>query len=205
ALRDFLSENDITNYFAVLMDTNSSINNFSPSALEDPSMKSLPLPENSGRDLYPPIYTLDTWDVFSGKYYTGLDLEQSSESLRQFFSLGRPLWGALLEAGSSIEQVLALAKAKLDNLSGKLPLLSHCASFHIVDQAMNHRYVEKHLRYLVDVNNERTFIATVQPSEPILSHAALSSLTRSANAKLRALKELHEAMSRSCVDVGLAG
>lgn len=77
ALRDLFD--DYRHLFGVLLDTTSRISNFSPSVLQDPSMKERPSPDYIG-ELFSPILALNTFDVWGHKGYTGLDFTSSNQT-----------------------------------------------------------------------------------------------------------------------------
>ena len=78
-------------FFAVLSDTTSKVGDFSPPAHWDHSQKGL---NEFGvkQKLFPPIYSVDTMDIFH-KIHDPQIQDGSYEAVLKFFSLGRPLWG----------------------------------------------------------------------------------------------------------------
>ncbi|KAI5307048.1 hypothetical protein KEM56_005329 [Ascosphaera pollenicola] len=195
-----------SNLFSVLLDNTPRICNFLSSASADSSMNFSRNPEKV-KLLYPPIYALNTFDVWTQDHtFECLDLNPSVQSLKQFFSFGMPLWGALLHAGSQLGKVHDLAREKMKSDETKLNLISYIVDFRITSQAMNAEYVERHMRYIVSVDDSRQFLHTIQPSEPILADAALFSLAQTHhNDQLHALQALHAALSNGLVDVGDVG
>lgn len=165
ALRELFD--DYRHLFGVLLDTASRISNFSSSVLQDPSMKEKPSPDYIGK-FFPPIFALNTFDVWVYKGYTGLDFTSSNQARQQLFSLGRHLWAAFFEAGENLNSVLSLEKAKISQ-APCFTLLSYCVSFLITDQSMGEAYVAEHIRYTISINKDRTFAQTIQPSEPVLA------------------------------------
>ncbi|KAI5299859.1 serine/threonine-protein kinase KIN2 [Ascosphaera pollenicola] len=76
--------------FAILMDTTSRIHNFLPTHERDHSLKWRHDVEHCASNLFPPIYALNTFDIWYDPDFTGLDTHQSITSIRRLFSLGRP-------------------------------------------------------------------------------------------------------------------
>lgn len=167
--------------------------------LQDPSIKDRPSSDYIGK-LFPPIFALNTFDVLN---FTGLDIDNSEHSRQQPFSLGRPLWAALFEAKVSLDGILNLAKDKIPQ-APSLSLLSYCVSFWITDQAMCEKYAAEHLRYILSIKQERTFVQALQPTKSILARAALR-LFLDKPRLLDSLRAFHTACSRATIDVGGVG
>ncbi|KAI5304672.1 hypothetical protein KEM56_006153, partial [Ascosphaera pollenicola] len=188
------------------MDTTSRISNFSPPVQDDPSAKSDRVPEQSGKPLFAPIYTISTFDIFvDAQHFTGLDAEGSRDSVTQLFSCGRPLWGALLSKDLSIEKVFQLARDKLNGKGDDLPLMSQLIAFHILNSTMNAQYLERHMRYICEISPDRSFLSTFQPSEPILANVAAYELATDQHRQFAALEALYDANAHGYIDVGDIG
>lgn len=102
----------------------------------------------------------------------------------KLFTLGRPLWGALLRAeNTDFDYIIRLAERKIldakRNWSPEeghqvehLALLSFRLNFYVSEQPLAEKLVSGYLRYIVKVNDQRTLLRTKQPSEPLLAHVA---------------------------------
>lgn len=165
-------------------------------------MKEKPSPDYIGK-FFPPIFALNTFDVWVYEGYTGLDFTSSNQARQQFFSLGRPLWAAFFEAGENLNSVLSLEKAKISQ-APCFTLLSYCVSFLITDQSMGEAYVAEHIRYTISINKDRTFAQTIQPSEPVLAHAALQLLLHRPRL-LDSLNVFNAACAWATIDIGDVG
>ncbi|KAI5284198.1 hypothetical protein KEM54_001528 [Ascosphaera aggregata] len=201
---------DIVDYsyidiFTILMDTTSRISNFSPSAGTDLSAKYRAAVDQSGEVLFQPIYALDTMDVWYDPGFRGLDDASSSESLRQLFALGRPLWGALMAAGESLENVISFASDKIRAKEPDLSLLSYCVHFQIISQMLNEEHVDRRLRYIMSVSEDRTQMNTCSPSEPILAHCSMQAMLYQPQIQLKTLQALYSANASALIDIGDVG
>lgn len=103
----------------------------------------------------------------------------------------------------SLDGILNLAKDKIPQ-APSLSLLSYCVSFWITDQAMCEKYAAEHLRYILSIKQERTFVQALQPTKSILARAALR-LFLDKPRLLDSLRAFHTACSRATIDVGGVG
>ena len=97
-------------FFALLLDTTSKVANFSPPVTSDHSQKRQ---RGAGRQLFPPLYAIDTINIFTSdgnKSYP----DGSEEATIDLFHYGRPLWGARFASGESLFEIMELAKQKLE-------------------------------------------------------------------------------------------
>lgn len=86
--------------------------------------------------------------------------------------------------------VLELAEAKIYgggnpkdsngqlSINTALTLLSYRLNFYVVHFGLAEELTSGHLRYVTDINTERTFLLTMQPSEPILSYTSAQETLR---------------------------
>ncbi|KAL1961862.1 hypothetical protein VTN77DRAFT_986 [Rasamsonia byssochlamydoides] len=152
---------DNKRFFGLLLDTSSRISELSPSREMDPSLKYL----RPGH-LFPPIYRLDTFDIFVGatgtQYHPNKLTQTETPALRSLFSFGRPLWGALLEK-ATLSMVLEMAQARMygrhmypknfdDPLSNNesLALISYRLNFYVAHFGLAEALTSGHLRALCD-------------------------------------------------------
>ena len=120
----------------LLLDTTSRVSNFSPSADKDIISLVLGSPFGPNKILFPPIYAIDSLDIYvesnlehSIAVPPSNPLEIDAECL---FSHGRPLWGSHLKT-QSLQAVMDLAKAKVrgDSKRAALALLSYRLDFYV--------------------------------------------------------------------------
>lgn len=69
---------------------------------------------------------------------------------------------------------------------------------------MGEAYVAEHLRFIISINKDRTFTQTIQPSEPVLAHAAIQLLSHRPRL-LDSLNASHAACLRATIDIGDIG
>lgn len=163
-------------FFGVLLDTTLKVGDLSPSH-----------PFSIAQKIFPPIYTLDTMDIFGDNSNSHSEL-RSPEAIVRLFCLGRPLWGARsdIEAASSPEDVaLALKDLAIDRTNGQGPqfalaLLSYRLNFNVINGTLAEKMVGKYMRYIVYINEARDLLRTTQPSEPILAFVAAEQMKKPA-------------------------
>lgn len=170
---------NLAKFFIVMMDTTSKISNFAPTRIRDPSQKMRQL------SLLEPIWRIDSWSVFAQARMPEPD--GGDDAVAELFRLGRPLWGAFLETGCTVKDVVGLATEKLgfDKLTGKtndsvteesnvrdLALLSTRVNFYIGQASLAERLVSGYLRYVVTITKDRDGLVSTQPREPLLAYAA---------------------------------
>ncbi|EFW99470.1 hypothetical protein CMQ_7838 [Grosmannia clavigera kw1407] len=207
----------IYHLFGVFLDTSSRVQKFSPALEHDPSIK-----VGVGFELFPPLYGINnTWDgmaVQSRAIQAWLKTiivsdgaggvppssttsivagpENTPEWYRFFYSLGRPQWGAVINAsvgvdgndgndiddaidlGAGIEAVRALVRTKLyakkemsvtERDQYHLALLIFRMQFYLSDHKLSEACVADWLHYVRSISADRTTIQTVQPGEPVLA------------------------------------
>lgn len=156
-------------FFALLLDTTSTVANFSPPLTSDRSQKVM---RDTGQ-LFSPLYAIDTINVFA-KDSQRRHPDGSEEATLDLFYYGRPLWGALISSGESLSDVMELARQKLEGRGPTylIALLSYRLSFYIANNAIAEDLVSGWMRYILYINKGRDMLITSQPSEPILSHTS---------------------------------
>ena len=205
------SSQDRKQFFALFLDTSSCVNDFSPPAKDDLSADFL------HHSLFLPIWRIDTMDVFAGDL-SDLEVVQVEHDFgrsrltideAKLFSLGRPLWGALMQVGNdgvnyAFEIAQALFRNGKENTSfdsscriDLLALLSYRLNFYISLQSLAEELTSGFLRYIVKVSEDRAFIRTTQPSEPMLAYLSMD-MMRQGGGKLR--MELVKAMFRNATE-----
>lgn len=172
------------NFFAVRLDTASKVANFSPPKAIDNSQKfrrsgELPAPLSSSpmtmdreQKLFPPLYAIDTINVFASK--NKLHPNGSEEATKSLFHYGRPLWGALFDSGDKLEKVVDLVREKVEGPEHLrlLALLSYRLTFYLSNNVLAEELVSGYLRYILHISEGREMLVTYQPSEPILTYVS---------------------------------
>lgn len=144
-------------FFGILLDTASRVANFSPPLRLDPSQKVVDR-MGHGRRLLPPIYQVQTTDIFAQMDEPGED--GSASAALQLFRFGRPLWGGRSCSnklpGNLVNEPISLANQKIDgNSSAKsLSLMSYRIDFYICSSHLADEMVSSCRRNLVYINNE---------------------------------------------------
>lgn len=150
---NFLDEKE---FFAVMLDTASKVSSFSPPKELHPSAKWVE-PDK----LYPPIYKIDTMDLFARDVVNGVPKVHfkptlGDEDLRTLFSLGRPLWGAMAEK----VEITKLARFAQRKVHGGLPdaermddaealaLLSYRLFYYVMSPSLADQLTSGYLRYI---------------------------------------------------------
>lgn len=213
---------DSKRLFGLLLDTVSRVTDFSPPTHDDPSTR-----EANASKLFPPIWRLDTLDTFTDNATAASTVQVRNNNkppvtmdYRKLFSLGRPLWGALLRTGTpqeAMERVIALAQSKIlrarENkpfLEGRqmelLALLSYRMNFYVSVQGLAEELASGYMRYVVAVNESRTLLRTMQPSEPLLAHIATRLMRRSGpQGRLELIKVFYNFATEGFINVGDIG
>lgn len=188
-------------FFAVLLDTTSHVANFSPTALVDPSQKSVPKPVY----IFEPIYSINTYDAFAESEPCVVD--GTEETCRSIFKLGRPLWGAYLEHGLNLGQIQSLAGFKLGMESDPryhLVLLAHRISFNVTNYNLADHMVAQCMRYIVHLSSDRSMLVTAMGSEPLLAFEAAARMA-DPSSRLRCLQGLSSAYGDGLINLGDVG
>lgn len=191
-------------FFAIILDTTYKVANFSPPVRHDPSQKRL-RDLGAKPKLFPPLYAIDTINIFPKGSEKRLP-DGSNEATLSLFRYGRPLWGARIESGESLYELMELARQKLDGQEPLLStaLLSYSLNFYIVNNTMAEELVSGWLRYILYVNEGRDLLRTTQPSEPILAHTSASMMLDPAT-RLSVVQQFVCACFEGSVNVGDIG
>lgn len=192
-------------FFGLLLDT---VNPFTSPVCQDKGLR-----ETKPRDLFPPIYMIDTWDLYARE--TKDTVIDTLPDPGRLFRLGRPLWGSLL-GRQGIEGVVEVADRKVAMSVPKdstetlvtnkaLALLSYRLNFDVVDTDLAECLVSGNMRYILGANTSRKYLRTTQPSEPILAHVSAMSMKLAPSRRLEAVKALYECIASGSVSVGDPG
>ncbi|PHH55887.1 hypothetical protein CFIMG_008394RA00001 [Ceratocystis fimbriata CBS 114723] len=168
--------------------------------------------DNPYSDTHPPIYDIETWDVFGNKFLH-MDMvknhDATNDTVIPLFSHGRPLWGALLSCSktSSISDVIRLASSKLEwrgtgkpSKSYLLALMRASLNFGITSPSLNEELAANWLNYTVHASKRRDHVVTAQPPEPLVAYAASQHLS-DPHTRLSALQTLADGVLERTVDV----
>ena len=182
ALRSAHQSLQSRNCFLVLIDTLSSVANFAPPTILDPSyrLKSEGDPYKFNA-LLPPFFEVLTSDIF----HSMSDLEDV-EDLGGRYSRGRPLWKIYFSEAGLISSGINFAVCKLLCRNSppsvyKEPELIAILSLRfgilgICDMRLGNALVSSHMATLVYLNEERTKMSVRYPAEPALMEAACITL-----------------------------
>ncbi|KAL2890725.1 hypothetical protein HOO65_010083 [Ceratocystis lukuohia] len=167
-------------FFAVFLDTASTISNFTPPAIKDPSQK-VALHDRPGRKIFPPHFRFFTKHLYAEP--TPDQPVATSTSLATLLTFGHPLWGALALQGGPEGGIMELCMQKCEpylgndafddeRRTGLLALLSYRIPFNFCTFTLAERLVSGWMHCLVDVSEDREKLMVVQPTDPILAIAA---------------------------------
>jgi hypothetical protein len=162
-------------FLVILVDTNSSVTNFQPIGLRDPSARELrPV------TLLPPFILRGTSDLFVEKMQD-MDLTELSRP-RYIFSFGRPLWAANLSDSFDIVGLIHFAAGKLCNNSEYSKELSDIEAIAALgprfaidvspQNELSSKLVASFMRTALDISEDRSMILSMYISEPILAEAS---------------------------------
>lgn len=152
-------------------------------------------------------------DVFAGDAAAASTLSASLDA-KSLFTLGRPLWSAMMQAKGRFDDVLGLARSKLlggrepgdgGNEIGSLALLSYRINFYVVLHSLAEELVSGYLRYIVDMSDNRTFLRTLQPSEPILAHLSAREMHAHRDKRRDVIRTLYENTVKGTIHLGDIG
>ena len=215
---------DRKQFFGLFLDTTARMADFTPPHGYDASLKWNP----PGKlKLLKSIFELDSFDVF------GISEEEGWSQLRAaamtpesaelpgdlvyLLSLGRPLWGALLQQpGGGAASVLGVADTKMFGGRMRTPggaistvealaLLSYRVNFYVGMPALADTLTTHYLRYIVGVDEDRTFMQTAQPTEPILAHSSANVMRREPAIRLEVLRALYDSVVKGTIHLGDLG
>lgn len=188
-------------FFALLLDTSCKYHDSSPD------------------EAFPPIYQIDTMDMYvedCHRSYHPKNLcsktpQKQEATLKYLYSYGRPLWGAYLKTGEfSSSGLLSIIQSKLfprGVLKGiidptdAIALLSYRIDFHVTLYSLAQTLTSDNLRYIVDTNEKRTLLHTMQPSEPALACAAAAQMLSHPYIRLSAIQALRDNVSKGFISL----
>lgn len=175
--------------FVVLPDTTPKVAGFLPPTRHDKMQRRL---WEKGK-LFPPLYTIDTFDIFIKDDKKHLVFpDGSTESALELFGYGRRLWRVRIDADESLQNLTRLSAQKLEGQgpSYLLAFLSYRLNFYIFNNALAEELVSGWLRYIVYINEGRDMLRTTQPSEPILAHTS-AQLMLNSKTRLGVVEQFH--------------
>ncbi|KAL2890644.1 hypothetical protein HOO65_010002 [Ceratocystis lukuohia] len=203
---------DESSFFGVFLDTTSKVSNFSPAHTRDPSQK-VRTGERPSAVLFPPYHQFFTKNIYAPPTPPQFDIPQVSWDV--LLNFGRPLWGALLQGGSTCQAVVDLCKEKcqpseppcqdLHTKTGLLALVSYRIPFTISNFALAESLVSQWMHTLIDVSDDREQLMVLQPGEPILALAAFQYGMTMSDMLLKALEVLDQELYWNSVNVGDIG
>ncbi|KAL2885481.1 hypothetical protein HOO65_080431 [Ceratocystis lukuohia] len=150
-------------------------------------------------------------------------LETPNTSWEKLLTFGQPLWTALLQGGSTVSHIMALASQRCnptvapkfrwcdpmesapvgdpDIELGLLALLSYRIPFNISNFALAEKLASDWMYKIVDISEERKQLLVSQPSEPILAHMAYHHGMRMGPHLLTALACLNSFLYQRCISI----
>ncbi|CAE6434770.1 unnamed protein product [Rhizoctonia solani] len=163
--------------FFIFLSTNSRIEGFDPPATHYPSER-----VTLGSQLVPPFTELpfDIYDEKVLKRIESLTLTEAS-SVKVMVSFGRPLWYADRKAHPkgdvfdfAVDKLAAngVVERKSDALLAALGVRVGVSFDETNSYSIQSKLVESHLRVVYSIPEDRTYIHTGSPSEPVLAEAA---------------------------------
>lgn len=158
-------------FFAVFMDTCSRYNTFVPPRGRDPSEKLT----NVHEFMFSPLWRIQSGDILVDPEHIFKKVSTTVDA-QKLFKLGRPDWASQLEI-CSVKDLIAHAKTKayggghMQNLDDNTctALLSYRMQFSVNSQVLREELVSSHLHMIQRICDDRLFMRTLQPSEPILA------------------------------------
>lgn len=163
--------------------------------------------ETRARELFPPIFAIDTMDLFALPGNEQLS-NGEAKTAGQLFQYGRPLWGCRLRAGDDVYGLIDLANSKVDQgpmALRPLALLSYRLNFYVVNNAIAEYLVHSLMRHMVYVSPDRDLIRTTQPSEPILAHVASRAMSDHQRSRLEVLQTFVQSSYEGSINIGDLG
>lgn len=188
-------------FFALLLDTSSRYHDPSPD------------------ETFPPIFQIETMDMYvedCQRSYHPKNLcsktpQKQEAGLKYLYSYGRPLWGAYLRTGeispSGLQSIIqgklfprGMHKGIIDSTDA-IALLLYRTDFHVVLYRLAQTLTSDNLRYIVGMNEKRTLLHTIQPSEPLLACAAATQMLSHAYIRLSAIQALCDSVSKGFISL----
>lgn len=153
-------------FFILLVDTTAEISDLPPPQ---------PDSEISGEPTEA-IRQLSAWEVFG--HGPGSVPDGTAKGVRGLFAVGRPLWGAYLAAGISIDDLISMAEGMLrrhwsaSKKPQRLALLCMRADQYVTRRSLGETMASEYLRYAVPIMPCDAKLMTLQPGEPLLAYVA---------------------------------
>lgn len=226
------ADGDRKEFFGLLLDTSAQVSDFSPPVDRDPSAKIPYVPQPlddsdistlNARVLFPPIYEIDTVDALAPESLKRpvAPVDKNRDAARavaqDLFCLGRPVWGSLLKH-MNFGQVLDYARQKIHGEWGPertrvfgftdamyLAWVSYRINFYVVMPVLAETMTSGFLRFITGINDERTFMRTTHPSEPILAFCSALATRQNGKARLEMVKAFHRNIVNGFIHVGDVG
>lgn len=218
-------DEDQKRFFALLLDASSKISDFTAPRSRDPSLNKKNV---EGKDLFPPIYQVDSIDILSESTDNGWKelneaIRTNKSHLTYLYTLGRPLWAARLRAiekqkrdNSAEWYIRAFATSKVmtvpeANTKGlleirHLALFSYRINFNVVPvYDIAEELTSNYMRYIYGVDESRVFVQTHQPSEPILALTSQEQMTESSSTRAEVVKAFYINIMKSTINLGDLG
>ncbi|KAJ3168738.1 hypothetical protein HDU87_000941 [Geranomyces variabilis] len=195
----------------VVADTTSAVGDLAPEAALHPSARV----RARQRELLPPIFTLPTMDLLKPEISGHWGERHVQDILRALTSFGRPVWSAMFRAQFNVDRIISFAIAKLwcsatSSVKGMtLPVALSLLSSRVVlsvapSSQLAADLIASHMGTCVGLSPARDMVYAMFPSDPLLSEAAATSLSR-AGFRSAALRRLTSALSTGAVDAGTRG
>ncbi|KAI8585058.1 hypothetical protein BDZ88DRAFT_469967 [Geranomyces variabilis] len=192
----------------VVADTTSAVGDLAPEAALHPSARV----RARQRELLPPIFTLPTMDLVKPEISGQWGEHQVQDILRALTSFGRPVWTAMFRAQFTVDRIITFAIAKLwcsatsSVESMTLPVALSLLSSRVVlsvapSSQLAADLIASHMGTCVGMSPAQDMVYAMFPSDPLLSEAAATSLSR-AGFRSAALRRLISAVSTGAVNTG---
>ncbi|KAL2885208.1 hypothetical protein HOO65_080158 [Ceratocystis lukuohia] len=166
-------------FFGVFLNTAPVISKTSTAVAHEPSQK-IPINEHPNAVSFPPVYEIFTRGIFASP--TPAQLTSPNTHWRDVATLGLPIWGALLQQGSTLKNVFQLSQEKYgpertgpqsdDQTVALLTLLSYRIPFIVCDPCLVKKFVSGWMQNLAYTSGDREDLIVLQPTDPMLALVA---------------------------------
>ncbi|KAL1979111.1 hypothetical protein VTN96DRAFT_6838 [Rasamsonia emersonii] len=209
---------DRKRFFGLLLDTVTRISDPSPQDTFDPSLKAV-----SDRHVFPPIYQIDSMNVFvddaaDSQYHPDQLIGARVRVMLSdtFFPLGDPCgvlcWKNTVcirsQSWPTPKSVVAenlLVVTDNGDETEALALISYRMNFDVALFSLAEKLTSGYLRCIVDINVERTLLRTTQPSEPIIAFLSADKTLHDRDSRVRAVKALYKNTTKGFIHLGDIG
>lgn len=218
-------DEDQKRFFALLLDTSSKITDFTAPRLRDPSLNKKNV---EGKDLFQPVYQVDSIDILSESTDSGWKelneaIRTNKSHLTYLYTLGRPLWTARFRAiekqkrdnsadwyirAFATSKVMTVPEANTKDLLEiqRLALFSYRINFNVVPvYDIAEELTSNYMRYIYGVDESRVFVQTHQPSEPILALTSQEQMTESSSTRAEVVKAFYMNIMKGTINLGDLG